>query len=731
MKSMLEHDRRITWALALMMGLFAFSNAYAEVRLPGFFSDHMVFQQQQPIKIWGWAESDELVKVQLGKGSLTTSTAAGFDGRWVVELPAMNASNDPMTLTVIGKNRLELKDVLIGEVWLCSGQSNMEWTVRSSSNAKEEIANANYPLIRHAKMAHRPSMVPLDDIKSEWQVCSPKTAGNFTACGYFMARELQKSLNVPIGLINSSWGGTRVEPWVAPVGFKEVPELADIYQSVMGRTPGTPSYKKQLNGFIAATDKWLAEAKGKVDSTDLLSASPAYPASLTPYKSHQDPTMLYNGMIHALVGYPIRGVIWYQGESNHTESLYAEKKKALIEGWRELWGGREFPFYYVQIAPFQYGSASDVLPVFWEQQAAVQDMVENTGMVVINDIATLKDIHPPNKQDVGKRLALLALKNDYGLTDLVANSPEYESHKVQNGQLKIQFKNTGGGLKTRDGKPMASHFELVGPGSKGFQPAVAQIEGDWVVLQSDSVKEPTAFRFAWDKLAEPNLMGGTGLPVGACRGGEVPDFLSSVPINDEYQLVYELSRQGFKPDVQYQVDNSATVGEFDRVGYLLELNSTEKGPQHVFVSMKAFTDDPTQIGVPTAKSKIRHRRNLESMDVYTDVDGVTSGEGITTGNIEFWPDNYAPLNSGNVPGASRDAYDFGDHPLEPRDGYGSMQVHNHGTGETLFAINHWKQGADADIGIGNSSGQNPDWTFSRNAGSYDLARLRIFVRTID
>ena len=478
MKTIFERNGRLAWTFVLLTALFATSSAWADVRLPGFFSDHMVFQQQQPIKIWGWAEPGEQVKVELGK--VHAQIKAGDDGRWVVEFLAMKASNEAMTLTVTGKNRLELKDVLIGEVWLCSGQSNMEWTVRSSSNAKEEIANANHPLIRHAKMAHRPSMVPLDDIKSEWQICSPATAANFTACGYFMARELQKELDVPVGLVNSSWGGTRVEPWVAPIGFKNVPELADIYQTVMGRTPETP------------------------------------------LKSHQEPTMLYNGMIHPLVGFPIRGVIWYQGESNHNESLYAEKKKALIEGWRQLWGGKKFPFYYVQIAPYQYGSEPHVLANFWEQQAAVEDLVDNTGMVVINDIATIKNIHPPNKQDVGKRLALLALKNDYGRTDLVANSPDYESHRASDGAFKIKFKNTGGGLKTRDGKT-PTHFELIGPGSNGFQVAVATIEGDEVTLTSNLVKEPTAFRFGWDKLAEPNLMGGTGLPVGAVRGGDEPD----------------------------------------------------------------------------------------------------------------------------------------------------------------------------------------------------------------
>lgn len=207
-------------------------------------------------------------------------------------------------------------------------------------------------------------------------------------------------------------------------------------------------------------------------------------------------------MIHAMVGLPIRGAIWYQGESNHVEGMmYFEKKKALINGWRELWGQGDFPFYYVQIAPYHYGSeAPEILAELWEAQAAVEQL-PNTGMVVINDIATVNDIHPPNQQDVELRLANLALKHDYGKTDVVAHSPSVDSIEVKNtGSLKVTFKNTGGGLKTRHGKA-PSHFQVVRRGSNGFQPATAQIEGDAVVLTSDLVAKPVAFRFAWNKLA--------------------------------------------------------------------------------------------------------------------------------------------------------------------------------------------------------------------------------------
>ncbi|MCA9215376.1 MAG: 9-O-acetylesterase [Planctomycetales bacterium] len=494
------------------------SIASADIRLPGFYGDHMVLQQQKPIVLWGWADSGENVKVTLGESS--RSAQADADGKWRVELPAMTASNDSYVLRFQASNTVELRDVVVGEVWLCSGQSNMEWSVRASTNAADEIAAARYPLIRHMKVAHRPSTTPIDDVDSEWQQCSPDTVGNFTACGYFMARELHKQLNVPIGLINSSWGGTRVEPWTPVSGFADVPKLEDIHQSILGRSPSTPQYKDRLADHIAATEKWIEKARNAAAGTEV-EPNPAFPAELTPFKSHQDPTMLYNGMIHALVGYSLRGAIWYQGESNHGEGmLYTEKKRALINGWRDLWNNGDFPFYFVQIAPFQYGNEDPaILAQFWEAQAAVQE-IPNTAMVVINDIATLNDIHPPNKQDVGLRLANLALKHDYGKSEIVAHSPELDSVASSDGKLKVTFKSTGGGLKTRDGKP-ATHFEVAGADGK-FEPASAAIDGDSVTLTSDNVAKPVAFRFAWHKLAEPNLTGGTGLPVGAVRGGDLP-----------------------------------------------------------------------------------------------------------------------------------------------------------------------------------------------------------------
>lgn len=712
--------------LSFFLVLFFAADGLADVRLPGFFGDHMVLQREAPIRIWGWAEAGESIEVAIG--SAKVKTVADTNGRWSVELPARNASNASQTIRVVGDNTIVLNDVLIGEVWLCSGQSNMEWTVQSSSNAKEEIAAANHPRIRHIKIPRRPSTDPEDDIDADWQICSPESVGNFTACGYFMARKLQAELDVPIGLINSSWGGTRVEPWTPPIGFENVDALADIYRSVVGRTPGTPAYSKRLDQHVRATKDWVEAVESVRNASKRIAPSPAFPSELLPFESHQDPTMLYNGMIHAIVGFPIRGAIWYQGESNHGDGmLYYEKKRALIDGWRKLWGQGDFPFYYVQIAPFRYGDEfSSILPVFWEAQAAVQTL-PNTGMVVINDIATLDNIHPPNKQDVGLRLALLALKNDYGREDVVARSPELEAAEIVPGKIKVTFRHTGGGLKTRDGKP-ATHFELIGPGSHGYKPATATIDGDTITLSSSDVKKPVALRFAWDKLAEPNLSGGTGLPVGAFRSGEEPDFLSLLSVEDDYQLVYDINLSKLNLAIRYDVDQSASIGPFDRVAYLLELRSDKLGEQSVFVSMDAFTDDATKIGIPSVDTGASFKRSVSSMDVFSTVEGVVTGTNLDSGSIEFWPNNYAPAKGDGPSNASDRLFDFGDDPGPPVDGYGSMQVHNTAAAQTIFAINHWSTGGSADLGIGNSPSQNPDWTFAGNAASYSEKRLRVYVR---
>ncbi len=717
--------RALLGALTLAVCL----SAHADVRLARIFGSHMVLQCDRELPVWGWAEAGEKVEVQLGTGPAVAATADAA-GQWRVTLPAQPAGG-PVTLTATGKSRVALDDVLIGEVWLCSGQSNMEMAVASCLDAEKEIAGADFPQIRQIKLPRRPLGLPATDFEADWQVCSPATAGSFTAAGYFMARELQRELKVPIGLVNASWGGTAIEPWTPPEGFARVPALATIGERVALADPRAEAHKAALRDYLTRLDDWRAQAAEALAGEKLLEAVPAFPDAIRPPLTPGQPAMLYNGMIHPLIPFALRGAIWYQGEANRWDGkLYTEKTKALVGGWRELWKQGDFPFYYVQIAPYQYGNEDPyVLPAFWEAQAAAQ-AIPNTGMVVTNDIGDVKDIHPKNKQEVGRRLALLALAGTYGRKGLVCNGPTFKSLAIEGNRLRVRFDNVGGGLASRDGKPL-THFEIIGKDTD-FVPAEATIDGDAVLLSATAVAEPVAARYAWHRNAEPNLMNKEGLPGTPFRAGEVPvrDYLAlNVFEAKDYRLVYDLDLAKLGPDFRYDVDNhTGLAGPFDRVAYFLELQKTGEPVRYLYVSLDAFTDDVTKIGIPTVASKARFQQKVKNMNVISNAPGIVPGTALATGNIEFWPSNYGAPNSTGIPNASSEVWDFGDQLSGQDEGYGSMQVHNHGTKQTLFAINNWRSGARADIGIGNSESKNPDWTFVGNAGSYSLKRLRVLVR---
>ena len=445
----------------------------AEIKLPSIIGDHMVLQRDRAVPVWGWDDAGAEVTVTMGQATATAT--ADSDGRWVVELPAM-AAGGPHTMKIQGTNTVTLENILVGEVWVCSGQSNMEWTVQRSANPEAEIAAANHPRIRHIKIPHVPMDTPQDNVPSDgWKVCSPETVANFTAVGYFFGRHLLEELDVPIGLIGSNWGGTRIEPWTPPVGFQSVPALKDIADN--------------LANFPTKN------ADGKIN--------------------HQSPLALYNGMIHPLLPFAIRGAIWYQGESNNGEGmLYHEKMKALIHGWRSVWNDPELPFYYVQLAPYRYGGEPTRLPGIWEAQLKTLG-VPNTGMAVTVDISDLADIHPVNKQDVGKRLALCALAKTYGQTDLVYSGPLYKSLKIDGNKAIVSFDHVGGGLISRDGQPL-THFQIAGEDGQ-FVAASAEIVGDTVVVCAESLDQPVAVRLGWHQEAEPNLSNREGLPASPFR----------------------------------------------------------------------------------------------------------------------------------------------------------------------------------------------------------------------
>jgi sialate O-acetylesterase len=718
--------------LGLLAGAGLAHTAWAEVRLPKVFSSHMVLQQEKPVVVWGWAQPGEKVTVELGTAN--QEVQANERGEWKAVLPATKAGG-PYTLTVSGSNKVQFEDVMVGEVWLCSGQSNMEMGIGAARDAKEEIAAADYPGIRLLLVTKSWKPEPQSDIEGTWKVCTPKTVAEggwsgFSACAYYFGRELHKKLGVPVGLIDSSWGGTRIEPWTPPEGFAMVPALKREYELVQLGDPRTEAHQQRLEQVLQQTERWLAAARQALTARALVPTMPTYPGELLPPHDVQQATALYNGMIHPIRPFALRGAIWYQGESNATEGmLYAERMRALIGGWRQVWGEGDFPFYFVQIAPFSYGLNAEVIGEFWEAQAAAQ-AVPNTGMAVITDIGDLKDIHPKNKQEVGRRLALWALAKTYGQENLVYSGPTFKAMTIEGDKLRLAFDNVGGGLASRDAKPLNS-FEIIDADEGGFVKADAQIDGSTVVLSAPSVKHPVAMRFAWSMLAEPNLMNAEGLPAGAFRAGTVPkrDLLAlKVPEAKDYQLVYDLDLGKLGAEITYDVDNHGKVRQpFDRIAYLLELEGADKNTQYLYVSMDAFTDALDKIGVPTVKSGAHFQRNVANMNVYSNVKGIVTGTGLRGGNIEFWPNNYGPANSANVPNASGEVWDFGDEPADPVDGYGSMQVHNHDARQTLFALNHWREGSHADVGIGNQPTGNPDWTFAGNAGAYQAKRLRVLV----
>jgi len=446
---------------------------HAELRLAAPFTDHMVLQQAEEIPVWGWDVPETAITVTLGDRS--TSTQAAADGKWMVRFP-QRTPGKPLLLTVKGSSKIALTDILVGEVWLCSGQSNMEWTVRNSNSAEAEIASGHHPEIRHLKILHTPAATPQESVATTgWQRSSPATVGNFSAVGYYFARHLQDHLDVPIGLIGSNWGGTRIEPWIPPVGFKEVPALWKI------------------------ADHLAEYPKRKEDGS----------------VNHQSTLALYNGMIHPLVPYPIRGAIWYQGESNNGNGmLYHEKMKALIGGWRTVWHKPQLPFYFVQLAPFRYKGDATWLPGIWDAQRHTLT-VAHTGMAVTTDIGDVDDIHPTNKQDVGKRLALWALACTYQKEIGSHSGPLYQSMKVEGNRVRVFFDHTDGGLVSRDGKPL-NWFTIAGPNQK-FVDATATIDGDTVMVHANEVKNPQAVRFGWHQEAEPNLVNEAGLPASPFR----------------------------------------------------------------------------------------------------------------------------------------------------------------------------------------------------------------------
>lgn len=484
--------------------------ANADVRLPAIFSDHMVLQCDVSAPVWGWAEAGETVTVNVA-GQTQTATADA-SGKWSVKLTPL-AKAEPTTLTVAGKNTIVINDVLVGEVWLGSGQSNMAMTVNRAKDYEQEQAAANLPQVRMFTEKSTYAKEPSAECHGAWQICSPETVGSFSATAYFFGRELHKELGVPVGLIVSAVGGTPIESWIDPLGAQSAaalkpylavlerdrlkatsPEAQVIYEKQLARweaqqatppAPGTPRLRKPLSPEV------MAERKGNLGG-------------------------LYNGKIAPLIPYAIRGVIWYQGEANsrpEKSAYYKDLLSFLVTDWRAKWG-QELPFAWVQLAGFGRTDEDWCLV----REAMLQCLsLPHTGMAVAVDIGEEKDIHPKNKQDVGKRLANWALGTVYDKSVPATSGPLPAGHEVRGAEIVLRFTHAEGGLQARGD---ALHGFRLAADDGVWKPAQARIEGETVVVTSPEISSPKHVRYGWAGFTDANLYNGAGLPASPFRTGK-------------------------------------------------------------------------------------------------------------------------------------------------------------------------------------------------------------------
>lgn len=496
-----------SWCLSLALPVFLSSFALADVKLPAIFTSHMVLQQGQADRVWGWASPGEEVTVTIA--DQTKTAKAGDDGKWLLTLDPLKVGG-PHTLTVKGKNEIKLDDVLVGEVWVCSGQSNMQWAVGQSNDGDLESLAANFPQIRLISVPQVGTQEPQSDFKGEWKLCTPENAKEFSAVGFFFGRQLYQTLNVPIGLIDDAWGGSACEAWIArdilAADEKYQPLLARWEQIEKNYPQAKADYEKKLAEWKVAAE--AAKAEGK--------PAPQQPANPdgAMYGNHR-PANIYNGVLKPTIGYGIRGAIWYQGESNAGRAYqYRDLFPLMISSWRKEWGIGDFPFYWVQLADFM-AEKTEPGDSAWaelrEAQTMTMSKLPNTGEAVIIDIGEGKDIHPRNKQDVGKRLARWALARDYGV-NVPYHSPQYKSMEKKDGKIVITLDYVPSGLRPFDVNELRG-FTIAGDDKK-FVNANAKIVGpNLIEVWSDAVQEPVAVRYAWADNPVCNVYSAEGLPL--------------------------------------------------------------------------------------------------------------------------------------------------------------------------------------------------------------------------
>lgn len=440
--------------------------SFAKISLPAVYSNHMVLQQQSKIKIWGWSEPAENIAIKPSWDTTTYFAKATSGAKWETVINTPKAGG---TFTIIVKgnyNSIIIEDVLIGEVWLASGQSNMEMNINWGMKYEEEVKNAANNKIRFFNIPKTTSIFPLEDVRAEWVVCTAETMKNFSTAAYFFGKKINEQLNVPVGLISACWGGTPAEVW-------------------------TPE-------DVVLNDKILKEAAAKLKNFDWWPSTPGY---------------AYNAMIAPLTKFKIAGTIWYQGESNtETAATYQQLFTAMISAWRKKWDN-DFSFYFVQIAPYSYGT-NNICALLREAQSKTTALTK-TGMVVTSDLVdNINDIHPKLKKEVGERLANYALADNYGKTNIAFKSPAYKTMRLEKNKIRISFSDADNGLMLKG--TTATDFFIAGADRK-FLPAVVKLEGNTVVVFNKDIKAPAAVRFGFSNTAMPNLFSADGLPVNLFR----------------------------------------------------------------------------------------------------------------------------------------------------------------------------------------------------------------------
>lgn len=486
----------------------------ADVRPAALFSDGAVLQRQRPVPVWGWGDEGENVTVRFN-GQEKSTTVRG--GRWMVRLDPMEAGG-PFTLTIRGRNNVEVRDVLVGEVWVCSGQSNMQWPMKLSDMPEPDtIQKSSDPQMRLFTVPRRAADTPQSDVQARWEPCDPSTLPEFSAVAYFFGRRLRQELNVPVGLISSNYGGTPAEAWTSCAALRFDPVLRNLLDR---QAQAAAAYPSRLAEWRRAMDAHRQEADKARQEGREPPRPPAQPQD--PAESPQRPGGLYNAMIAPLIPYAIRGVIWYQGESNAGEAwLYRRLFPAMIRNWRANWGQGDFPFLFVQLAPYtriKPEPGDSKWAELREAQLLTALNVPNTAMAVITDLGDEDDIHPRRKAPVGERLALAALAKAYA-RKVEYSGPVYRKMQVEGSRVRLSFDHAEGGLVVHGDR--LTGFAIAG-GDGRFVNAEARVEGDQVIVWSPQVPRPAAVRFGWADYPVVNLYNRAGLPASPFRTDDFP-----------------------------------------------------------------------------------------------------------------------------------------------------------------------------------------------------------------